>query len=97
MNLNFKRKRVDVEFEKIKNSYWSSLKNYTLADIVSDWDSIQNIDDDNIKTIKYFTDKPQLLKKQCLSYDKKGLADGYHRLIAMKIIGLDKFCYKYEY
>jgi len=89
-------KNVNVEFEIIKNSYWSSLKKYTLNDIVNDWVSIQNIDNDNIKTIKYFVDNPELLKKHCLSYDKKGLADGYHRLTAMKIIGLDKLCYKYE-
>jgi uncharacterized protein (DUF1015 family) len=89
-------KNVDVEFEIIKNSHWSSLENYTLNDIVNDWISVQNIDNDNVKTIKYFVDNQELLKKQCLSYDKKGLADGYHRLTAMKIIGLDKFCYKYE-
>jgi uncharacterized protein (DUF1015 family) len=89
-------KNVDVEFEIIKNSHWSSLKNYTLNDIVNNWISVQNIDNDNVKTIKYFVDNQELLKKQCLSYDKKGLADGYHRLTAMKIIGLDKFCYKYE-
>ena len=89
-------KNVNVEFERIKNSHWSSLKKFTLNDIVNGWGSIQNIDNDNIKTIKYFVDNQELLKKQCLSYDKNGLADGYHRLTAMKIIGLDKFCYKYE-
>jgi len=89
-------KNVDDEFEIIKNSHWSSLKNYTLNDIVNGWVFIQNINNDNIKTIKYFVDNPELLKHQCLSYDEKGLADGYHRLTAMKIIGLVKFCYNYE-
>lgn len=89
-------KNVNLEFEIIKNSHWVSLKKITLNDIVNGWDSIQNIYNDNIKTIKYFVDNPELLKKHCLSYDKKGLADGHNRLTAMKIIGLDKFCYKYE-
>ncbi len=97
LNENYRNlKNVDVEFEIIKNSHWSSLKDYTLNDIVNDWVYVQNIDNDNIETIKYFVDNPELLKKQCLSYDKKGLSDGYHRLIAMKIIGLNKFCYKIE-
>jgi uncharacterized protein (DUF1015 family) len=93
---NINLKDVDVEFELIKKSWWSSFKNYTLNDIVNEWESVQNSDNDNIKTIKYFVDNPKLLKKQCLTYDRKGLSDGYHRLTAMKIIGLDKFCYNYE-
>lgn len=32
----------------------------------------------------------------CLIYDNKGLADGYHRLIAMKIFGIKQFCFIYD-
>jgi hypothetical protein len=93
-NRNFKN--VNQEFSIIKDSYWSSLKNYTLNDIVNNWTSIQNIDNDNIDTIKYFVNNPHLLKNQRLTYDKKGLVDGYHRLTAMKIIGLDNFSFNYD-
>ena len=88
-------KSVDVEFDAIKQSKFNTL-NVNIETIVNDWGDIQNIKNDNIETIKYFINNPTKLKSECLSYDKKGLADGYHRLIAMKIIGLDKFCYKYE-
>ena len=94
MNANLKN--VNNEFELVKQSRWSSLKDHTLNDIVNDWATIRHSDNDNIKTIKYFVDNPPLLEGQCLSYDKKGLADGYHRLTAMKIIGLEKFFCRYE-
>ncbi len=89
-------KNVDDGFEIIKTSHWSYLKDYTLNDIVNNWGSTQNINNDNIKTIKWFVDNLELLKYQCSYYDKKALGDGHHRLIVMKIIGLGKFCYKYE-
>jgi hypothetical protein len=91
-----KIKNVDIEFEDIKNSKFSSFRHYTLNDIVDNWLELRNDKNDNIQTIKYFVKNPEVLKYECLSYDKKGLADGYHRLIAMKIIGLRNFCYKYE-
>lgn len=50
----------------------------------------------NIKTIKYFVENPNILKNECLFYDERGLSDGFHRLTAMKIIGLDNFFYKNE-
>lgn len=89
-------KNVDFEFEKIRDSKFSSLRQYTLNDIVNNWLEVKNIKNDNIKTIKYFVENPEMLNHQCLSYDKKGLADGFHRLTSMKIVGFSDFCYKYE-
>ena len=93
--MKVKLKDVKNEFELIKQSRWSSFENHTLKDIVDNWANIKDRDNENIKTIKHFVDNPLLLEGQCLSYDKKGLADGYHRLTAMKIIGLKKFFYDY--
>ena len=89
-------KNVDIEFETIKNSKFSSLREYSLGDIVNNWIELRTNKNDNIQTIKYFVENPKVLKFECLSYDKQGLADGYHRLTAMKIVGLRNFCYKYE-
>ena len=73
------------------------MRSFTLNDIVEDWGNIKSIKNDNIDTIKFFIDK---INNQdtfdCLIYDKKGLADGYHRLIAMKIIGVKQFCFVYD-
>jgi len=94
---NNQYKDVSDEFDKIKNSKFNSLRNFTLSDIVEDWNEVQKIKNDNIDTIKFFIDK---INNQdtfdCLIYDKKGLADGYHRLIAMKIIGVKQFCFVYD-
>ena len=89
------QKYTDIEFDLIKDCKFNTLSEFTLQDIVDNWDEIKNIKNDNISTIKYFVNNEQLLSNQCLIYDKKGLADGFHRLTAMKILGIDKFCYQY--
>lgn len=89
-------KNVDFEFEKIKDSKFASISQYTLNDIVNNWVEVRTIKNDNIRTIRYFVENPEILKHQCLTYDKKGLADGFHRLTSMKIVGVSDFCYKYE-
>jgi hypothetical protein len=89
-------KSVDVEFNKIKLSKFNSLRNLTLQDIVDNWTNVQNMKNDNIDTITYFINNQSELNTKCLSYDKNGLADGYHRLIAMKILNIKTFCYNYE-
>lgn len=94
INNYYKTKSVNVEFDKIKMSKFNRFKNLTFLDIVNDWDNVKNIDNPNIETIKYFVDNPQILKNECLIYDNKGLSDGYHRLIAMKILNFKKFNYK---
>ena len=93
---NSKVKNTDTEFEKIKDSKFNRLPDLTLSEIVNNWDDVKDIEDDNIETIKYYVDNKELLPKQILTYDKKGLSDGYHRLIAMKIVGVDKFRYKID-
>jgi hypothetical protein len=90
------KKNVKEEFDIIKDSRFFTIKQYTLNDIVDNWNIINNNDNHNIKTIKYFVDNPNILKSEFLYYDKKGLSDGYHRLTAMKIVGLDDFFYKNE-
>lgn len=96
-HIDGKLKNTDEEFEKIKNSKFNSLRNFTLNDIVEDWDNVKSIKNDNIDTIEFFIDK---IKNKdtfdCLIYDKKGLTDGYHRLIAMKIVGVKQFCFVYD-
>jgi lysyl-tRNA synthetase class II len=89
-------KSVDVEFNKIELSKFNSLRNLTLQDIVDNWTNVQNMKNDNIDTITYFINNQSELNTKCLSYDKNGLADGYHRLIAMKILNIKTFCYNYE-
>lgn len=90
---SFNQKNVDSEFELYKNSTWNRLP-YTLDNIVKNWNELQYNENDNIQTIKYFVENPS--KITCLSYDKKGLADGYHRLVALKILGIKHICFTYE-
>jgi hypothetical protein len=88
---------VDDEFEKIKLSRWEYnpyIQQYTLEDIVNNWETIKNIDDDNIDTIKFFVENPK--EMSCLIFDDKGLADGYHRIIALKLLGIKQFCAIYD-
>ena len=87
-------KSTDKEFDEIKDSWFYTLKNYTLEDIVNNWDSLKNDTNDNIQTIKYFVNNPDKITD--LIYDEKGLEDGYHRLIAAKILGIPRFKYIME-
>jgi tetrahydromethanopterin S-methyltransferase subunit G len=87
-----KTKSTSKEFSKYKDSWFNSLRDYTLQDIVDNWDTLSNHKNDNIQTIKYFVENPDKIDE--LIYDKKGLEDGYHRLIAMKILKKPKFKYK---
>lgn len=84
-------KSTDKEFDEIKDSWFYRLRNYTLGDIVDNWDSLKNNENDNIQTIKYFVENPDKITD--LIYDEKGLEDGYHRLTAAKILGIPKFKY----
>lgn len=84
-------KSTDKEFDEIKDSWFYRLRNYTLGDIVDNWDSLKNNENDNIQTIKYFVENPDKITD--LIYDEEGLEDGYHRLIAAKILGIPKFKY----
>jgi virulence-associated protein VagC len=92
-----KFKNVDVVFNDFKNSHFNTLKEFTLNDIVNKWQEIENIKNDNIDTIKYFLNKIKNKEKiDCLVFDKKGLADGFHRLIAMKISNIKQACFIQE-
>lgn len=93
-NKDYSTKNVDSEFDKYKNSHFNSLRDFTLNDIVNKWDEIQLIKNDNIDTVKFFINKLNNDDKiDCLIYDEKGLSDGFHRLIAMKIVGIKQFCF----
>jgi len=84
-------KSTNVEFDKYKDSKFNSLRKYTLQDIVDNWDEVKNDKNENIKTIKYFIDNPNKITD--LVYDDKGLEDGYHRLIAAKILKKPTFSF----
>ena len=88
-------KNVDIEFEKIKNSKFFTLIQYSLDDIVNNWLEVKTNENHNIQTIRHFVENVEILNEQCLIYDKMGLSDGYHRLISMKIIGIKSFRYNY--
>lgn len=85
-------KSTNKEFSKYKDSKFNSLREYTLQDIVDNWESLSDHKNDNIKTIKYFVNNPDKITD--LVYDEKGLEDGYHRLIAAKILKKPRFTYK---
>jgi hypothetical protein len=87
-----KTKSTNKEFSKYKDSKFNTLREYTLQDIVDNWDTLSNHKNDNIQTIKYFIDNPDKIDE--LIYDDKGLEDGYHRLIATKILKKPRFKYK---
>ena len=87
-----KTKSTNKEFSKYKNSKFGTLKDYTLQDIVDNWDSLSDHKNENIKTIKYFINNPDKITD--LVYDEKGLEDGYHRLIAAKILKKPRFSYR---
>lgn len=74
---------VNIEFDKIKDSKFSTLP-YTFEYLVDNWESLKDTKNDNLDTIKYFINNPS---NSPLIFDNKGLADGFHRLIASKIIG----------
>ena len=86
-----KKKSTNVEFDKYKDSKFNSLRKYTLQNIVDNWDEVKNDKNENIKTIKYFIDNPNKITD--LVYDDKGLEDGYHRLIAAKILKKPTFSF----
>jgi hypothetical protein len=88
-------KNVNQEFDKIKSSWFNTLKPLTIEQMVKNWSEVSEIRNDNIDTIKYFINKFQKKEKvECITYDEKGLEDGYHRLIASKILNIEKICYK---
>jgi hypothetical protein len=87
-----KTKSTNKEFSKYKNSKFNTLKDYTLQDIVDNWDSLSDHKNENIKTIKHFINNPDKITD--LVYDEKGLEDGYHRLIAAKILKKPRFSYR---
>ena len=85
-------KSTNKEFNKYKDSKFNTLRDYTLQDIVDNWESLSDHKNENIKTIKYFVNNPNKITD--LVYDEKGLEDGYHRLIAAKILKKPRFKYK---
>ena len=87
-----KTKSTNKEFSKYKDSKFNSLRDYTLQDIVDNWDSLSDHKNENIKTIKHFINNPDKIVD--LVYDEKGLEDGYHRLIAAKILKKPRFSYR---
>ena len=87
-----KTKSTNKEFSKYKDSKFNSLRDYTLQDIVDNWGSLSDHKNENIKTIKHFINNPDKIVD--LVYDEKGLEDGYHRLIAAKILKKPKFTYR---
>ena len=87
-----KTKSTNKEFSKYKDSKFNSLRDYTLQDIVNNWESLSDHKNENIKTIRHFIDNPDKITD--LVYDGKGLEDGYHRLIAAKILKKPKFTYR---
>ena len=87
-----KTKSTNKEFSKYKDSKFNSLRDYTLQDIVDNWDSISDYKNENIKTIKHFINNPDKIVD--LVYDEKGLEDGYHRLVAAKILKKPRFSYR---
>jgi len=87
-----KTKSTNKEFSKYKDSKFNSLRDYTLQDIVNNWESLSDHKNENIKTIRHFINNPDKITD--LVYDGKGLEDGYHRLIAAKILKKPKFTYR---
>ena len=87
-----KTKSTNKEFSKYKDSKFNSLRDYTLQDIVDNWESLSDKKNENIKTIKHFINNPDKITD--LVYDEKGLEDGYHRLIAAKILKKPRFTYR---
>ena len=87
-----KTKSTNKEFSKYKDSKFNSLRDYTLQDIVDNWDSLSDHKNENIKTIKHFINNPDKITD--LVYDENGLEDGYHRLIAAKILKKPRFSYR---
>jgi hypothetical protein len=67
------------------------LRKYTFQDIVDNWDELSNHRNPNIKTIKFFVENPDEITE--LTYDERGLEDGYHRLIASKILNKHRVKY----
>ena len=84
-------KSTNKEFNKYKDSKFHSLREYTFQDIVNNWDELSNHKNHNIKTIKFFVENPDEITE--LTYDEKGLEDGYHRLIASKILNKPRVKY----
>lgn len=84
---------VDEEFDKIKDCKFSTLRVYTLEDVVKLYNVLPQ-DNEDIKTIKYFVDNKDILAQQVLEYDEEGLSDGLLRLIAMKICEFEYFEFK---
>ena len=84
-------KSTNKEFNIYKDSKFYSLSEYTFQDIVDNWDELSNHRNPNIKTIKFFVENPDEITE--LTYDEKGLEDGYHRLIASKILNKPRVKY----
>lgn len=87
-----KTKSTNKEFVKYKDSKFHSLRDFTLQDIVDNWELLSDHKNDNIKTIKYFINNPDKITD--LVYDEQGLEDGFHRLIAAKILKKPRFTYR---
>jgi hypothetical protein len=84
-------KSTNKEFNKYKDSKFHSLRKYTFQDIVDNWEELSNHKNHNIQTIKFFVENPDEITE--LTYDEKGLEDGYHRLIASKILNKPRIKY----
>lgn len=87
-----KTKSTNKEFVKYKGSKFHTLRDFTLQDIVDNWELLSDHKNDNIKTIKYFINNPDKITD--LVYDEQGLEDGFHRLIAAKILKKPRFTYR---
>lgn len=64
-----KTKSTNKEFSKYKDSKFNSLRDYTLQDIVDNWESLSDKKNENIKTIKHFINNPDKITD--LVYDEK--------------------------
>jgi hypothetical protein len=96
---NKKTKNVDSEYEKYKLSKFSGL-GLTIQYIVENWEVIKDEPHDTIVNIKnivkgyYRGDKIPCIKYSNNPEETYPLIDGFHRLTAMKILGIKEFCYK---
>lgn len=82
-----RRGNVKALFENIKYCKFSTLRNLTLEAIVEAWEVLKTDKNENIRTIRYFVKHPEILRNEVIVYNEDGLADGYHRLTAMTIVG----------
>jgi hypothetical protein len=70
---------IDI-FDNVKESTFSSLKGVTFNQLVNNWNEYKNIDNEDVRTIKYFVENPP---NTAIVLDENGVvSDGNHRLIA---------------